>query len=71
MFKIPLGLTKHLVSISFKVILWENGIFSDFFYVIFKYENLPVYGAVLVYFGRLGGLCDSQATSRSAPEGRG
>jgi hypothetical protein len=30
MFKIPLCLTRHLVSISIKVILWENGIFSDF-----------------------------------------
>jgi hypothetical protein len=41
-----------------EVILWKNGIFSDFY--VNKYGKLHVYGAIFVDIRRLGGLYDSR-----------
>ncbi len=58
---------KTSVSISFLRVYRKNGIFSVFYFN--KYGKLPVYGAVFVFFSRLGGLYNSQATNRNVPEG--
>jgi membrane-anchored glycerophosphoryl diester phosphodiesterase (GDPDase) len=56
-----LCLTKHLISI-----LWEKGIFNEFF--VNMYSKLSIYGAVffIVYFRLLVGVFvpDSQALSK-------
>jgi hypothetical protein len=39
-----LCLTKHLKSISSKAILWDKGVFNDFF--VNMYMKLSIYGAV-------------------------
>jgi hypothetical protein len=43
---------RTFLSIYFKAILWENGVFRDFY--VNRYGKLPIYGALFVYTGQLG-----------------